>query len=135
MSHVPEDLFYTRNHEWLRRLSAEEVEIGITDHAQCALGDLVFVELPEIGRRLTAGAAVAVVESVKAASDVYSPCSGTVVAANAQLADQPELLNSAPYGEGWLLRVAMEAAAGAPEDGEALLTAAEYREFVASAAH
>ena len=120
--HVPADLQYTKSHEWVRSLPDGQVEVGITDHAQSALGDLVFVEVPLVDRKLAAGEACAVVESVKAASDVYSPVSGRVVASNADLAQRPELLNQDPYGAGWLMRVELDA--GAP--GSALLTAAEY---------
>jgi len=107
------------------------VEIGISEHAQSALGDLVFVEVPEVGRALNAGDACAVVESVKAASDVYSPVSGKVIASNAALATQPELLNQDPYGAGWLFRVQM----ASPIDDGALLSAAEYAKFLADEAH
>jgi len=105
MSEIPQDLRYARSHEWARQLADGNVEIGISDHAQHALGDLVYVELPEVGRELAAGEACAVVESVKAASDVYSPVAGQVVAVNGQLAAAPELVNQQPYGQGWLLRV------------------------------
>ena len=126
---VPDDLQYTRTHEWIRDLGNGQVEIGITDHAQQALGDLVFVEVPQVGRELKAGEACAVVESVKAASDVYSPVSGTVAARNDALSDKPELLNSDPYGQGWLMRVAR---GPAPADGP-FLKAAEYAQFVKEA--
>lgn len=105
MSQIPADLRYTKSHEWMRTLPDGTVEIGITDHAQQSLGDLVFVDVPEAGRQLAAGDACAVVESVKAASDVYSPMAGEVVAGNAGLAAQPELINRDPYGEGWILRL------------------------------
>ena len=105
MSNVPKDLKYTRSHEWVRLLADGRVEIGITDHAQAALGDLVFVDVPAVQRTLAAGEACAVVESVKAASDVYSPLSGQVSENNARLADTPELLNQDPYGAGWLMRL------------------------------
>jgi glycine cleavage system H protein len=127
--HVPDDLHYTRTHEWVRDLANGQVEIGITDHAQEALGDLVFVEVPEAGREVKAGEACAVVESVKAASDVYSPVSGRVAARNDDLVQKPELLNSDPYGAGWLLRVECGAA---PAHG-AFLTAAEYAQYVKEA--
>jgi len=109
VSDIPADLHYTTKHEWLRRLPNGQVEIGISDYAQKALGDLVFVEVPEIGRRLRAGEACAVVESVKAASDVYSPISGTVVAGNDELASHPELVNLEPYTAGWLMRMEIDA--------------------------
>jgi glycine cleavage system H protein len=105
MSQIPADLRYTKSHEWMRTLPDGTVEIGITDHAQQSLGDLVFVDVPEAGRQLAAGDACAVVESVKAASDVYSPMAGEVVAGNAGLATEPELINRDPYGKGWILRL------------------------------
>ena len=105
MSDIPADLRYTRSHEWVRALPDGSVEVGITDHAQGALGDLVFVEVPESGRVLAAGDACAVVESVKAASDIYSPLAGEVIAGNAELATTPELINQDPYGKGWILRL------------------------------
>jgi glycine cleavage system H protein len=105
MSKTPTDLKYTRSHEWLRELSGGTIEVGISDHAQEALGDLVFVELPDVGRNLKVGEACAVVESVKAASDVYAPIAGTVLEINEQLAKAPELVNHDPYGQGWLMRL------------------------------
>jgi len=105
MSNVPDDLKYAKSHEWVKVLEDGTVEMGITDHAQDLLGDLVFVELPDVGRELKAAEECAVVESVKAASDVYSPVSGTVSAVNEALADSPELINQDPYGKGWLLRL------------------------------
>jgi glycine cleavage system H protein len=128
MSQILDELRYTRSHEWVRELGNGVVEIGISDHAQAALGDIVFVEIPEVGRPVTAGGNCAVVESVKAASDVYSPVAGTVVATNADLGAQPELVNQQPYAAGWLLRVAVDSAAANP----ALLSASEYREFTAT---
>jgi glycine cleavage system H protein len=130
LSNNPEDLRYTRSHEWVRLLEGKQVEIGVTDHAQGTLGDLVFVELPPVGRRVTAGEPCAVVESVKAASDVYSPVSGNVVAANAALVDKPELLNQEPYGKGWLIRIERDE----PTD-DTLLTAAEYEKFLTEQTH
>ena len=105
MSELPGDLRYTSEHEWLRKEEDGSVTIGITDHAQSALGDLVFVELPDIGQDLEAGGEMAVVESVKAASDVYAPVSGTVLEVNNALADDPEKINADPYGEGWIVRM------------------------------
>jgi glycine cleavage system H protein len=134
LSNIPNDLQYTKSHEWVRAAHGDApngtVEIGISDHAQSALGDLVFVEVPEIGRAVKAGDAVAVVESVKAASDVYSPVSGTVIANNAALATQPELLNQDPYGAGWLFRVQTEA----PLASGTLMNAADYAAHVADEA-
>jgi len=105
MSDIPAELRYTKSHEWVRTLPDGSVEVGITDHAQGALGDLVFVEVPQAGRQLSTGDACAVVESVKAASDVYSPLGGEVIAGNADLATQPELINQDPYGKGWIMRL------------------------------
>jgi glycine cleavage system H protein len=105
MSKIPAELKYTRTHEWLRTEPDGTVTVGISDHAQDALGDLVFVETPETGRKVGAGEACAVVESVKAASDIYSPVEGEIIAANEALAAQPELLNSDPYGEGWIMKI------------------------------
>ncbi len=105
MSEVPGDLKYTKSHEWVREEDDGTVVVGITDHAQSALGDLVFVEPPEVGTEVASGDACAVVESVKAASDVYSPVSGEVIEANEALADSPELVNQDPYGDGWIMRI------------------------------
>jgi glycine cleavage system H protein len=128
MSDTPTDRRYTKSHEWLRPLPDGSIEIGITDHAQQALGDLVFVEVPEAGRRLAAGDACAVVESVKAASDVYSPVAGEVTAGNPRLATEPELINRDPYGEGWILRLKPSGAAAAAET----MDAAGYEASVAA---
>jgi glycine cleavage system H protein len=128
MSQIPADLRYTKSHEWMRSLPDGTVEIGITDHAQQSLGDLVFVEVPEAGRRLAAGDACAVVESVKAASDVYSPLSGEVSAGNPELATQPELINKDPYGAGWILRLKPSGAGAAAGS----LDAAAYQAVVAA---
>ncbi len=105
MSKIPAELKYVKSHEWLRVNGDGTVTVGITDHAQNALGDLVFVELPQAGRVVEAAEACAVVESVKAASDVYAPLAGEVLESNAALADQPELVNQDPYGKGWLYRL------------------------------
>ena len=105
MSELPGDLRYTSDHEWLRQEEDGSVTVGITDHAQLALGDLVYVELPEAGQELEAGGEMAVVESVKAASDVYAPVSGSVLDVNADLADDPEKINADAYGDGWIVRM------------------------------
>lgn len=125
MSMVPSDLRYTRTHEWLRTLADGSVQMGITDHAQQALGDLVFVEVPEAGRKVSVGEPFAVVESVKAASDVYAPIQGEVLEGNPALATAPEAINHDPYGGGWLARIRPTAAL--PE----LLTADEYARLAA----
>lgn len=122
MSKTPDDRRYAKSHEWAMKLDDEHIVIGISDHAQEALGDLVFVETPAVGRKLKAGEACAVAESVKAASDVYSPVAGEVTEVNDKLADQPELLNQDPYGEGWLWKMKQT---GVDEVGN-LLDAAAY---------
>jgi glycine cleavage system H protein len=108
MSELPGDLLYTNDHEWLRREDDGSVTIGITDHAATALGDLVYVELPEVGQDVESGGEMAVVESVKAASDVYAPIGGTVTAVNEELSDDPEKINADPYGDGWIVRLQIE---------------------------
>jgi glycine cleavage system H protein len=131
MSNVPADLRFMKSHEWARLEADGTITIGISDHAQQALGDLVFAEVPEQGRRVAAGEACAVVESVKAASDVYSPVSGEIVASNADLGGQPELINQDPYGAGWLMRVR-------PDDKSqfaALLDAPAYEAALAAETH
>jgi len=128
MSETPDDLKYSKSHEWVRVNDDGSVTIGVTDHAQAQLGDLVYVEVPEEGRELEAEEACAVVESVKAASDVYAPLAGTVLAANEALADTPEAVNNDAYGDGWLIRLK-------PADADAvnaLMSAAEYQAFVES---
>ena len=105
MSELPGDLKFTKEHEWLRQEEDGSVTIGITDHAQSALGDLVYVELPEVGQDVESGGEMAVVESVKAASDVYAPLSGAVTEVNDVLADDPEKINADPYGDGWIVRL------------------------------
>ena len=131
MSNVPSDLRYLKSHEWARLEADGTITIGISDHAQQALGDLVFAEVPEAGRRVSAGEACAVVESVKAASDVYSPVSGEVVAGNADLGGTPELINQDPYGAGWLMRIR-------PDDKTqfaAMLDAKSYEAALAAETH
>ncbi|MGC3980021.1 MAG: glycine cleavage system protein GcvH [Steroidobacteraceae bacterium] len=129
MSNIPADLKYVSSHEWVRTEADGTVTVGISDHAQAALGDLVFVETPEVGRKLSAGEAFAVVESVKAASDVYSPVSGEVIAANDALSATPESINQAPYGDGWIMKLRPDNAA----DLAKLLDAAAYQKIVDAA--
>lgn len=105
MSEIPSELRYTKSHEWIRSMEDGHLEIGITDHAQEMLGDMVFVELPEVGSPISAGDDCAVVESVKAASDIYAPVSGEIVEVNDALNDAPESVNTDPYGDGWLFRI------------------------------
>ncbi len=108
MSSVPEELKYTESHEWIGIEADGSVKIGISDHAQEALGDLVFVELPAVGENVDQGEACAVVESVKAASDIYSPVTGEVIAVNEDLEDDPGAINADPYGDGWLFQVQLD---------------------------
>lgn len=126
MSQVPSDLRYTKTHEWVRLTPDGLVEHGITDHAQHALGDLVFVETPEPGRRVSAGDPYAVVESVKAASDVYCPIDGEVAAANTELAAAPERINQDPYGGGWIARIRPDDAAAVGK----LLSPVDYQRLI-----
>ena len=105
MSEIPAELLYRESHEWVRDAGDGTVVVGVSDHAQAALGDMVFVELPEPGMSYEQSDACAVVESVKAASDIYAPLSGEIVESNPALEDSPELVNSAPYGDGWLFRM------------------------------
>ena len=122
MSNVPGDLKFMKSHEWVRAEGNGRFTVGISDHAQAALGDLVYVELPAEGDELSQGAGCAVVESVKAASDVYAPLSGKVVAVNAALADAPETINGDAYGAGWMFILE----ASDPSQLDALLSAADY---------
>ena len=122
---VPEDLQYAPTHEWLR-LDGETGTVGITDHAQAELTDVVYVELPKAGAKVAAAQQVCVIESVKAASDIYSPISGTIVAVNDALTANPALLNTDPYGEGWIFKITVEAG----EEIEKLKSPAQYREQI-----
>ena len=126
MNELPGDLMYTAEHEWLRREEDGSVTIGITDHAQGALGDLVYVELPEPGQDLDEGGEMAVVESVKAASDVYAPLAGSIAAVNEGLADDPEKINSDPYGDGWIVRLQPSA----DIDEGAMMSPDAYQQFI-----
>lgn len=122
---IPEDLRYTDAHEWVRVISDDVVRVGITDYAQRQLGDVVFVQLPDIGQRIVAGVAVGEVESTKSVSELFAPVSGAVVAANETLADQPELVNSEPYGAGWMLELKLDVPVA--EGIAGLLDAEAYR--------
>ncbi|MFH1540127.1 MAG: glycine cleavage system protein GcvH [bacterium] len=121
---TPEDLRYSKDHQWIRT-EGEEGVVGITDFAQHELTDIVFVELPEVGREVSAGEAMAAVESSKAVSDVYAPVGGSVTAVNDALEDQPELINESPYTDGWMVRLKMSN----PDELDGLLSAKEYREL------
>ena len=126
----PSELKYTKEHEWARLESDGSLTVGITEHAQDALGDVVFVELPEVGDELAEEDKFGVVESVKTVSDLFSPCAGTVAAVNENLEEQPELVNSSPYGEGWMVRLTVEDSSVL--DG--LMDASAYDAFVAAEA-
>ena len=124
MANVPEDLHYSKDHEWVR-VEGDSVVIGITDHAQDSLGDVVYVELPKTGEQFSANESFGSVESVKAVSEVFTPVAGEVVKINETLADEPEKVNTDPYGDGWMIRVRMSN----PGEVDSLLTAAEYEDF------
>ena len=124
MANVPEDLHYSKDHEWVR-VDGDQAIIGITDYAQNSLGDVVYVELPKAGDEFAANESFGSVESVKAVSEVFTPIAGAVVKINEALADEPETVNSDPYGEGWMIRLKM----ANPGEVDSLLTAAEYEDF------
>lgn len=126
---IPSDLHYTTEHEWVRRSAEDTVRVGITDFAQSALGDVVFVQLPDVGAELSAGDSFGEVESTKSVSDLYAPISGKVSAVNGDLESTPQLLNSDPYGEGWLLELQVDGAAVSELDAAiaGLLDAEAYR--------
>ena len=130
MSDIPADLKYAKSHEWVR-VEGDTAIVGVTDHAQDQLGDMVYVELPEVGSQYAAGDACAVVESVKAASDVYAPVSGEVVEVNEALADSPELVNQDAYGDGWIMRLKLSD----PAELEGLMDADGYAAYVESEDH
>ena len=125
---VPDDLRYTSDHEWLR-VEGDEAVVGITEYAASELGDVGFVELPAVGMKLESAQSFGVIESVKTASDLYSPAAGEVIATNDLLGDKPELVNDDPYGEGWMIRVRLDDPAAAPS-GERLMDAQAYRALV-----
>ncbi len=124
MANVPEDLHYSKDHEWVR-VDGDQAIIGITDYAQNSLGDVVYVELPKVGEEFGAHEPFGSVESVKAVSEVFTPIAGAIVTINEALADEPEIVNSDPYGQGWMIRVRM----ANPSEVDSLLTAAEYEDF------
>ena len=126
MSNIPAELRYAKSHEWLKAASDGTALVGITDYAQGSLGDITFVQLPKVGATLKVGEAFGVVESVKAASDVYAPVSGTVLEVNQALDANPEKLNQAPYGDGWMMKVKLANSA----DATGLLNAADYAKLI-----
>jgi glycine cleavage system H protein len=127
VSDIPSDLYYTAEHEWVRRSGDDVARIGITDFAQSALGDVVYVQLPEVGSPVTAGESFGEVESTKSVSDLFAPVSGTVTAVNGELESSPQLVNSDPYGAGWLVDVQVADAADLESAVTALLDADTYR--------
>ncbi|WP_299261981.1 glycine cleavage system protein GcvH [uncultured Kushneria sp.] len=131
MSQIPTNLRYSDSHEWVQDNGDGTVTIGITDHAQQALGDVVFVELPEVGSTLATGEEFGVVESVKAASDLYAPLSGEVLGINTLLEDAPESLNESPYDDAWLIKIRL----AEPDELESLMDADSYTELVANEAN
>lgn len=124
MSQIPADLKYVASHEWLRQEADGTLTVGITDHAQDLLGDIVYVELPEVGATVEADDEIAVVESVKAASDVYAPIAGEIIEINSALIDAPETINSDPYGDGWFFKIRPENA----DDYDGLMDADDYQD-------
>ena len=130
MANVPEELRYTKEHEWAR-VEGDRARVGITAFAQDQLGDVVFVELPKVGAKVTAMKTFGVVESVKAVSDLFAPLSGEVVEVNGELSNKPELVNGDPYGQGWMLVIRL----AKPAEVDELMTADAYRRFTETAAH
>ena len=130
MSNVPGDLKYTKEHEWAK-IEGDRARIGITDFAQEQLGDVVFVELPKVGAKVTSMSTFGVVESVKAVSDLFAPLAGEVVEVNAELPKKPETVNRDPYGQGWMLVIRM----ANPAEANALLSAAQYEQLIAAGGH
>ncbi|HEY3026933.1 MAG TPA: glycine cleavage system protein GcvH [Pyrinomonadaceae bacterium] len=124
MANIPEDLHYSKDHEWIR-VEGNVGVVGITDHAQDALGDVVYVELPKAGDEFAAHESFGSVESVKAVSEIFTPVSGEITEANDSLQDEPEKVNQDPYGEGWMIKIKMKS----PGEVDSLLTAAEYEDF------
>jgi glycine cleavage system H protein len=128
MQVTPEDLKYTEEHEWVSQKASNSIRVGITEYAQDQLGDVVYVQLPEVGQQIDAGNAVGEVESTKSVSEIFAPLSGTVTAVNEALVDQPELINSDPYGEGWMFEVELDD----PDGLEGLLEAEAYQAITES---
>jgi glycine cleavage system H protein len=127
---IPDDRLYSLEHEWVK-IDGTKAAMGISDHAQCSLGDVVYVELPEVGREITQGAAIGVIESVKAVSDIFAPMSGVVTAVNTRVIEQPELINKDPYNDGWLIKLEIKDST----QQEKLLTKIDYQELLEKEAH
>ncbi|TKJ43458.1 glycine cleavage system protein H [candidate division TA06 bacterium B3_TA06] len=130
MANVPEELKYSKSHEWVR-IEGSQAVIGITDFAQGELSDIVMVELPQVGREVGTGDSIGVIEAVKAVADLYSPISGKVLEVNTNLSASPETINSDPYGEGWIAKLEL----ADPSEAEKLMDAAAYKEFLATQGH
>lgn len=126
MTTYPSNFKYTKDHEWAERLPTQAIRIGITDHAQAALGDIVFVELPAVGKKLKAGEAFGVVESIKAVSDLYAPIGGTVKSINTPLTNEPAKLNTDSHGDAWLIEIQPDS----PAEWETLMSSEKYTDFV-----
>lgn len=124
MHNVPDNLLYSKDHEWVE-ISGDIATVGISDHAQAELSDVVFVDLPEVGSNVSAGDAIAVVESVKAASDIYTPLSGEILEVNEELSNDPALINSDPYAAGWIYKIRVDL----PAETEDLMSASDYEDF------
>ncbi|MEV8326459.1 glycine cleavage system protein GcvH [Kitasatospora sp. NPDC056731] len=128
MANVPKDLKYTKDHEWVRTTGKDKARVGITDYAQKQLGDVVFADIPTMGKQLESDEAFGTVESVKAVSEIFMPLTGTVTAVNEGLGDEPELINTDPYGDGWIIELTV----AQPDELKQLLTAAQYEAFISS---
>lgn len=126
MSDIREKLYYSKTHEWVRLETDGTAVVGVTDHAQSSMGDMVYADLPEVGKKMSAGGDCGVLESVKSASDFYSPIAGEVIAVNEKLADSPDLVNKDPYGEGWLVKIKLDN----PDDVKELMDSAAYQKFL-----
>ncbi|MDH6704705.1 glycine cleavage system H protein [Kitasatospora sp. MAA19] len=130
MANVPADLKYTKDHEWVRTTGKNKAQVGITDFAQKQLGDIVFVDIPTVGKELDSDEAFGTVESVKAVSELFMPLTGTITAVNEELDGEPELINTDPYGDGWMVELTLTK----PDELKQLLTAAQYEAFIAEGA-
>ncbi|MFJ2866425.1 glycine cleavage system protein GcvH [Kitasatospora sp. NPDC087314] len=128
MANVPADLKYTKDHEWVRTTGKDKAQVGITEFAQTQLGDIVFVDIPTVGKELDSDEAFGTVESVKSVSELFMPLTGTITAVNEELDGEPELINTDPYGDGWMVELTLTK----PDELKQLLTAAQYKAFIAS---
>jgi glycine cleavage system H protein len=124
---IPDNLYYTKDHEWTK-ISNDEVTVGVTDYAQSELGDIVYLELPEVGSKVSQGESFGTIEAVKAVSDLFAPISGEIIAVNNKLSDSPEVINSDPYGEGWMIKIKLEN----PDEVNELLPSTDYQKLIES---